>query len=179
MDDRIIEFLQQSNYIENEPSGQALDDAVEAWRYIISKPTLNKGRILHVHSMLMQTRPNIPLSLIGHFRKPVGNLTGNVQVGGHTKLDWKLVPKQIEQWIINANDLVLNGQKEDREFLKDMIIRQHVKFENIHPFIDGNGRIGRILMNWSMVKLGFEVKVIMEEDKFEYYQWFKEAKWQE
>lgn len=173
MDDRIIEFLQQSNYIENEPSGQALDDAVEAWRYIISKPTLNKGRILHVHQILMQTRPNIPLKLIGHWRKPVGNLTGDVRVGNDVKTTWKLVPSKMEQWIVNANDTVLNGQKENREFLKELIKQQHIIFENIHPFIDGNGRIGRILMNWQMVKLGFEIMVIREEERFKYYKWFK------
>lgn len=173
MDDRIIEFLQQSNYIENEPSGQALDEAVEAWRYIIGKPSLNKGRILHVHAILMQSRPNISSKLIGHWRKPLGNLTGNVSVGGKTKLDWKLVPNKMEQWIVNANDTVLNGQKEDREFLKELVKQQHIVFENIHPFIDGNGRIGRILMNWQLVKLGFEVMVIREEDKFEYYKWFE------
>jgi len=48
----------------------------------------------------------------------------------------------------------------------------HINFEKIHPFIDGNGRIGRMLLNWQRVKLGLPVLVIKESEKQEYYKWF-------
>ena len=45
----------------------------------------------------------------------------------------------------------------------------HVKFENIHPFADGNGRTGRIAMNYFLVKNGHPPVTIHQEDRKEYY----------
>ena len=45
----------------------------------------------------------------------------------------------------------------------------HVKFENIHPFADGNGRAGRLAMNYLLLLLDHPPVIIHEEDRKEYY----------
>lgn len=45
----------------------------------------------------------------------------------------------------------------------------HAKFENIHPFADGNGRTGRLAMNYFLVCHGHPPIIIHEEDRKEYY----------
>lgn len=45
----------------------------------------------------------------------------------------------------------------------------HVEFVGIHPFIDGNGRTARLLMNLELIKAGFPPVVIHIEDRLEYY----------
>lgn len=45
----------------------------------------------------------------------------------------------------------------------------HAKFENIHPFADGNGRTGRLAMNYLLVLHGHPPIVIHEEDRLDYY----------
>ena len=45
----------------------------------------------------------------------------------------------------------------------------HAKFENIHPFADGNGRTGRLAMNYLLVLHGHPPVIIHEEDRKEYY----------
>ena len=45
----------------------------------------------------------------------------------------------------------------------------HVKFENIHPFADGNGRTGRLAMNYILIILNHPPIVVHEEDRKEYY----------
>ncbi len=52
----------------------------------------------------------------------------------------------------------------------------HVEYERIHPFVDGNGRTGRMFMNWWRMKNGLPVLVIHEgEEQMDYYQWFKDS----
>ena len=46
----------------------------------------------------------------------------------------------------------------------------HVKFENIHPFADGNGRTGRLVMNYLLVLHGHPPVIIHEEDRKTYYE---------
>ena len=55
--------------------------------------------------------------------------------------------------------------------------RTHIDFEQLHPFEDGNGRVGRILYNIHRVTLGLPIHIIHEgEEQMEYYKWFKEEK---
>ena len=50
----------------------------------------------------------------------------------------------------------------------------HVKYEKIHPFVDGNGRTGRIFMNWWRIKNNLPILVIHEgKEQMDYYKWFK------
>lgn len=45
----------------------------------------------------------------------------------------------------------------------------HAKFENIHPFADGNGRVGRLAMNYFLIMHNHPPIIIHEEDRKEYY----------
>lgn len=161
MSDTIIEFLEQSNFIEDERSRQALNDAVKAWMYIEEQQTLTEVVIRHTHRILMGTRP-VDSSWKGAWR------TGPVWIGRREAPKYYAVPVLMEHWLSGVG---LGITVEDRE---EMIKRQHIQFERIHPFFDGNGRIGRILMNWERMKTGLPILVISEEDKHEYYKWFND-----
>jgi Fic family protein len=51
----------------------------------------------------------------------------------------------------------------------ELAARVHVDFVGIHPFIDGNGRTSRLLMNLELIKHGFPPAVIEVKDRLEYY----------
>lgn len=54
-------------------------------------------------------------------------------------------------------------------------IRMHHQFVAIHPFIDGNGRTGRLLMNLLLIRAGYPAALIQTEQRNTYYQALQEA----
>lgn len=50
------------------------------------------------------------------------------------------------------------------------VARFHADFEEIHPFSDGNGRTGRLIMNLELLKGGYPITIIEKEDRPEYYE---------
>lgn len=75
-------------------------------------------------------------------------------------------PNLMEQWVGN-----LNYQLDSAAIKKDIVrivVDFHIQFEKIHPFSDGNGRTGRILIIYSLLEKGISPLIIRSEDKPEY-----------
>lgn len=51
----------------------------------------------------------------------------------------------------------------------------HSKFVAVHPFIDGNGRTGRLIMNLELMKAGFQVAILKAENRVDYYRALSQA----
>lgn len=161
----IIDFLQQSNYIEGEYCSESLDDAVEAWKFLIDKKHLTVGYILKTHGILMKSR-ELEEKYKGKFRDI------SVMVGGNVCPPAKEVAGRLERWLNNFNNIDFEIENDSSK--ETMIKHLHVRFEHIHPFVDGNGRIGRIILNWQRIKSGLPVLIINEGyEQREYYKWFK------
>jgi hypothetical protein len=82
---------------------------------------------------------------------------------GMRTVDWVDVPQEISDWCDAVNDL----QPQDPEFLAQLAAL-HCRFEQIHPFLDGNGRAGRLLLNLVLVRLGYPPLVILKQDRDRY-----------
>ncbi len=82
---------------------------------------------------------------------------------------------ELINWTNNALDLPKARKKKYRRALYDIhpvliAAEFHLRFVNIHPFADGNGRIARIFMNLILMQCGFPPTVIRNETRDDYYQ---------
>ncbi|MCX6819047.1 MAG: Fic family protein [Candidatus Aenigmarchaeota archaeon] len=57
----------------------------------------------------------------------------------------------------------------------EMAAVMHYKLVEIHPFVDGNGRTARLVMNLFLMKHGFPITIVLKNDRKKYYQTLKEA----
>lgn len=148
-----IEFLKQSNWIESEYGTRALMDAMYAWDYARTDTNFRLETVLHIHYALMV---NIDSSLAGQVREQP------VWVGGCYKpfISTQLIKDELT-YLFTKMEKEEIGPKE-----------AHIQFEYIHPFLDGNGRLGRILYNVHRIRLGKQIHIIKESEKATYYEWF-------
>jgi Fic family protein len=75
-----------------------------------------------------------------------------------------LVPEQMEQ--------LVQDFAHDKKHILESVALFHLRFEGIHPFIDGNGRTGRLLLNLMLMQAGFPPINVKYADRERYYACF-------
>lgn len=84
--------------------------------------------------------------------------------GGMRPPEWPQVPVLIRDWIADAQAL----RKADADEIPEALARLHSRFEQIHPFLDGNGRAGRLVLNLLLIRLGFPPAIIYKGNRSRY-----------
>jgi len=138
-----------------------------AFDYMLAyKEDITKKFILELHKLVTKNtlKENL-VSQIGKYR--------NLQVYIRGR-DWlppkpKKVPKEMKD--------ILSWYTLNKKRLHPLILASyfHIAFETIHPFVDGNGRVGRLLMNFILHKNNYPMINIPSKIKFRYYEALKTA----
>jgi len=121
---------------------------------------VNREVILLLHKMLIGS---IDEKIAGRFRK-IGEY---VRVGTHVAPAPEHIEKMIEAVLLEYTSDLTN-------YFLDKVAKFHLDFETVHPFCDGNGRIGRVLICFQLQRLGFPMIIIRDREKKEYYKSFAE-----
>ena len=119
---------------------------------------LDEELILLLHRMLIG---GIDDAIAGRFR----GQGEYVRVGTHIAP----APEHVERMMEN---ILITYSSDLDSYCLDKIARFHLDFETIHPFCDGNGRIGRVIINFQLLRLGLPRIIIRNSDKEHYYQAF-------
>ena len=112
--------------------------------------------VKELHAMVLADRPMDR----GSYRRIPVVITGAV----HTPPQPYLVASQMESWVRELQMTRLHPIVAAALF--------HLKFEAIHPFIDGNGRTGRLLVNFILMRAGYLPMSVKYEDRAAYYSAF-------
>lgn len=121
---------------------------------------LSKETILLLHQMLIG---NIDDSVAGRFRQK----NEFVRIGTHIAPS----PEHIERMV---EEILIEYSSNNLDYFVDKISKFHLDFETVHPFLDGNGRIGRAVMNYQLYSLEFPGIIIRNKEKSIYYRSFNE-----
>lgn len=127
--------------------------------YVAKKEKINEDLALKLHSILMNgIRPDA-----GTYRNHGVRITGvNLPTANYLS-----VPKLVSE--------VFDRLKKDMADIIYLSAEFHSRFEQIHPFSDGNGRIGRLLMTAMLLEVNFAPAIIRQEQKQLYYTYLYKA----
>lgn len=112
--------------------------------------------VKELHTLVLADKPEDR----GVYRRIPVIITG----AAHTPPQPYLIVPQMEEWIFDYQATKLNPLIAAALF--------HIRFEAIHPFIDGNGRTGRLLVNFMLMRAGYLPISIKYESRLAYYQAF-------
>jgi len=159
------DFLQHSNEIEGVKDRNSRINALEAWSFLWHEQLLNVSSILECHRILMTG--HLKKEELGVFR------SGNVFIGGRKAPLPITIQNLMDDFLRPHSDKSFSNKKFQDKFSQIDALKRHREFEMIHPFWDGNGRIGRILYAWECFHCGFSPIAFNASNRQGYYGIFR------
>jgi len=187
IDDLLVRFTHHSSAIENNritlqgaesiliykmiPSKTSLREVYEidnhrfAFDYMLSciwsKEKLTFKTVFKIHSLLLDRL---------HHERGMFKTSSNRIVGVNFRTaSVEETPTLMKQWLDNMNFRLENALSKE-EIIK-VVCDTHIQFERIHPFQDGNGRVGRMIMCFLLMNNDISPLIIDKDDKGKYFSW--------
>lgn len=160
----LSEYMEVRGYADaaNWVYGQALDP--RGWS---SGDLLSLTELRHIHRLALTPVWDVsPHPSAAESERPGSFRQHDIRPfpGGMRPPPWPEVPAMVNDWIIEMQALGQAGEGIDPEALA----RAHSRFEQIHPFLDGNGRAGRLVLNLLLIRLGYPPAIIFKGDRQRY-----------
>lgn len=120
---------------------------------------LSKETMCALHQMLIG---GINDDVAGRFRR----------AGEYVRVGTYIAPPP-ERVADTMESMLLHYASDHSIYVIDKIAAFHLDFELVHPFCDGNGRIGRVLINWQLRHIGYPSVIVQFKDRDDYYATFR------
>lgn len=189
-------FIYQSNYLEGisdiwhqtinrgeEPSPlpptltsheKALDKTM---LYALADLEMGRGEIRDLHGILMGEL--LPNEEAGNYRKvPVAIVSKKRRFVGEQLMEKREIIRRCPKpesvpYLMDAYEKKTLAMSKKRKVKEKDLLENHAYFEWIHPFTDGNGRVGRLMLNWLTLQHLGEFYIIDSGKRQEYYTYLR------
>jgi len=159
--------LTETQFSQNEGQGQHLlevQNLTQAYDQISKmENTITFSQIKKLHAIVM----NALSSSTGQFRKEMVAVYNKAGIVEYLAPPWQEIETRITQLLAQIGDSSIHP------IVASAVL--HFGFEKIHPFMDGNGRAGRMLLNHFLMKNGYPPAIIHRKLRSEYLEHLREA----
>jgi Fic family protein len=153
------QHIRESNLIEGIEDPAEVDQSLKAWTYLIGQDQLTHEVVCKTQRLICANQTDLRDDQKGHYRS-VSRV--NVRVGSYVAPRWHEVDDLMAEWL------------DEHDRLSPWL--NHVAFESVHPFVDGNGRTGRALYWWDQARAGEKPRLLKASERHKYYRELERAR---
>jgi Fic family protein len=153
------DHIRNSNLIENIDSEAEDQQSLLAWQFLCEQKEITHGIICKIQKIITIRQKDLKPYERGYYRDISMK---EVSIAGNMAPSYRMIEGLMGNYVLDM-----------KEYETHDPLEMHIRFEKIHPFVDGNGRTGRMLMWWHEMMLGRGPTLIEFNSREEYYELFR------
>ena len=149
------------------------DAYLYAFRVASENPTYTPQLLQQLSALVMRRTGSEYSTIAGHFDSSKGEFrlcNVSAGIGGRSYLAYNKVPRAVDDFCSWLNEEIANADRANIAACYRLSFEAHFRLVTIHPWVDGNGRTTRLVMNMIQRQLGLVPSIVRKEDKGEYIQ---------
>ena len=149
------------------------DAYLHAFRIAAENPTYTPQLLQQLSALVMRRTGSEYSTIAGHFDSSKGEFrlcNVSAGIGGRSYLAYNKVSRAVDGFCEWLNKEIANVDKTDIAACYRLSFEAHFRLVSIHPWVDGNGRTTRLVMNMIQRQLGLVPSIVRKEDKGEHIQ---------
>lgn len=149
------------------------DAYLYAFRIASENPTYTPQLLQQLSALVMRRTGSEYSTIAGHFDSSKGEFrlcNVSAGIGGRSYLAYNKVPRAVDDFCTWLNEEIANADRANIAACYRLSFEAHFRLVTVHPWVDGNGRTTRLVMNMIQRQLGLVPSIVRKEDKGEYIQ---------
>lgn len=149
------------------------DAYLYAFKLATDNPTYTPQLLQQLSALVMRRTGSEYSTIAGHFDSSKGEFrlcNVSAGIGGRSYLAYNKVPRAVDDFCSWLNEEIANADRANIAACYRLSFEAHFLLVTIHPWVDGNGRTTRLVMNMIQRQLGLIPSIVRKEDKGEYIQ---------
>lgn len=146
---------------------------LHAFKIASEKPIYTPQLLQHLSAIVMRRTGSEYSTIAGQFDSSKGEFrlcNVSAGIGGRSYLAYNKVPRAVDDFCKWLNDEIAKVDRKNVAACYRLSFEAHFRLVSIHPWVDGNGRTTRLVMNMLQRQLGLIPSIVRKEDKGEYIQ---------
>lgn len=149
------------------------DAYLYAFKIASENPTYTPQLLQQMSALVMRRTGSEYSTIAGHFDSSKGEFRlcyVSAGIGGRSYLAYNKVPRAVDDFCSWLNEEIANADRANIAVCYRLSFEAHFRLVTVHPWVDGNGRTTRLVMNMIQRQLGLVPSIVRKEDKGEYIQ---------